>query len=112
MDSLVPLQRAIQQSFRFRQLVLAVFYDLSGAFDRASQQGVLFKVASLVVSVRLLRWLSSFLADRSFTVSSSSALPNFHLVTSGVHQGPIISTLLLIVLLSDLPSSRGVATSI
>jgi hypothetical protein len=112
MDSLVILEHHIQLALRTQQLVLVVFFDLAGAFDRASHQAILFKLASHGVSGRLLRWIASFLSERSFSVSVSSALSESYPIISGVPQGAILSPLLFNILLSDLPSSPGVTTSI
>ena len=112
MDALILFEHSIQLALRTKQVVLAVFFDLSGAFDRASHQAILFKLASHGVSGRLLRWVSGFLTDRSFSVSVSSASSQSHPIISGVPQGAIISPLLFNILLSDLPSPPGVTTSI
>ena len=112
MDALILFEHDIHLALRTKQIVLAVFFDLSGAFDRASHQAILFKLASHGVSGRLLRWVSSFLTDRSFSVSVSSASSQSYPIISGVPQGAIISPLLFNILLSDLPSFPGVTTSI
>lgn len=53
MDALILFEHNIQLALRTQQVVLTVFFDLYG--DRASHQGILYKLASLGVFERFLR---------------------------------------------------------
>jgi len=47
---------------------LAVFYDLSKAFDKVWREGLLLKVLQAGVSGRMYKWIRCFLHDRSARV--------------------------------------------
>lgn len=111
-DPLALMEHDIQMSFRTGGIVLAVFFDLKAAFDKATHGGILYKLARAGLQGRIMRWLRCFLEDRTFEVAVGSSVSEKHTAASGVPQGSICSPTLFNVLLSDLPTNRGVETLI
>jgi hypothetical protein len=112
MDLLALLEHDIQLAFRSKKIVLVVFFDLAGAFDRASHEGILYKLAKSGITGRILRWIQSFLRDRRFSVSLAGSVSQVYPINSGVPQGAILSPLLFNVLMRDMPQAEGVTTSL
>jgi hypothetical protein len=56
-DALTPIEHEIQMALWGGQVLLAVYFDLKGAFDGASDEGILYKLAQKGVRGRMLRWI-------------------------------------------------------
>ena len=55
----------------------------------------------------LIKWIASFLSDRSIAVRVNSFLSEPHSINSGVPQGSVISPVLFILFINDLLSSTS-----
>lgn len=74
--------------------VRVVFCDISKAFDRVWHRGLLFKLSSIGIKGNLLRWLSSYLSNRTQRVVLNGQSSEWASVKAGVPQGSIIGPLL------------------
>lgn len=87
-----------------------VYLDLKGAFDRVWQQGLLYKIAQLGINGNMLRWLRSYLTDRTQSVVVHGYTSACHRIQAGVPQGGVLSPLLFNVMMSDIPLDPSVCT--
>ena len=76
--------------------------DIKGAFDKVRHNGLYTKLRSKGVSGMLLRWLQSYLSERSMTVVLSGQNSEASSINASVPQGSILGPLLFSVFIDDL----------
>ena len=107
LDALLLLENLIQEGYNHKQFTLVAFLDLKGAFDTASHNAIIVKLARLGLFGPPLQWFQSFLSDRSFSLVIGNTFSRSYPITRGVPQGSPLSPLLFNILLSDFPSTPG-----
>ena len=81
--------------------------DISKAIDRVWHKGLLAKLPMFGLHHTLIKWIASFLPDRSIAIRVDGYLSNPHSVNSSVPQGSVISPVLFILFINDLISSKS-----
>ena len=89
-----------------------VFLDISKAFDKVWQKGIIFKLKQNGVSGKLLSVLSDFLKDRKQRVILNGKVSSWTGVDGGVPQGSILGALLFLIYINTLADSLSSNTNL
>ena len=101
-DQLAYLTQDIQDGFSDKKKSLAVFFDLSKAFDTVWKEGLLLKLLRSGVQGKMYKWIKNYLFQRSARVKLDGTLSNLVKIREGVPQGGVISPILFLIYMNDI----------
>ena len=101
-DQLALLTQDIENSFQEKWKLLAVFFDLSKAFDRVWKKGLQWKLLRAGVSGQMYKWISSFLYHRVARVKLDGSLSREIRLSEGVPQGSVLLPTLFLLYVNDI----------
>ena len=101
-DALLTISHHIQKSLDAGMESYIVQLDFSGAFNRVSQSGLLFKLKSIGVGGSVLAICTEILSDRRRRIVVDGAARERIPIISGVPQGSVLSPLLFILYTSKM----------
>ena len=94
--AILQLVEQINQSFEKNEFTLAVFVDLSKAFDTVEHQILLKKNKYYGIAENNLRWFENYLKDRKQIISSQHNSTKKDTFRCSVSQGSILGPLLFL----------------
>ena len=102
---LLSITNEVYKAFDKNQDVIAVFLDISRAFDRVWHDGLIFKLKEIGIEGEYINIIKGFLTDRKQRVVIDGKKSEWTSIESGVPQGSILGPLLFLVYINDLIDS-------
>ena len=101
-DQIAYLTQEIENGFQEKKKTLAVFVDLTKAFDKVWKDGLLLKLLKKNICGRMYGWIHSYLFQRTARVKLERHTSNLVKLREGVPQGGVISPTLFIIFIDDI----------
>ena len=104
LHSLVCLEEQIKRGFANRQPTVAVFFDISKAYDTTWRHHILRTLHSAGLRGPLAHFLVGFLHHRTFQVRLNGALSDTYELQMGIPQGSVLSSTLFAIAVNGVTS--------
>ena len=101
-DQVTLLVQEIENAFQEKMKTIAVFVDLTAAFDKVWKDGLLLKLLRKQVNGNMFQWIKNFLFQRTARVKIDGYKSSLVKLREGVPQGGVISPTLFIIFIDDI----------
>ena len=107
-NALVHFIDEVHKGLQNREYTVAVFMDLSKAFDVLNHDILLKKLEHYGFRGKFLNLLRSFITDRKYFVSANGIKSDTKTVNNGVPQGSTLGPLLFLIFVNDMSNSSDI----
>ena len=84
-----------------RNAISVVYMDFARAFDTVCRSKLCYKLSRYGITGNLLKWIQSFLTDRSQCTGVGQSCSDYVSLSSGIVQGSILGPLLFLMYIND-----------
>ncbi|MGE5863309.1 MAG: RNA-directed DNA polymerase, partial [Nitrososphaerales archaeon] len=102
-DHIINLQDIINKYNNNKGYTVAIFLDFEKAYDMLWQNGLLVKLSKIGITDGIINYIKSLLENRTFQVKIKESLSVIKTLENGTPQGSVISPLLFLNMINDLP---------
>lgn len=106
-DNILFLTQKISESFNRKKNVVAIFFDISKAFDKVWHEGLIYKLYKCNIPLYIIEWVKTFLYNRKFFVHLNNTSSNMFDIKAGVPQGAVVSPILFNIFINDIPKKNN-----
>ena len=106
MNQLIDIYNTFCEALDDGNEVRAVFCDVSKAFDRVWQKGLLYKLNRAGITVSLLLWFTNYLSNCGQRIVLSGANSSWKKIKAGVPQGSTFGPLHFLVYINDIVEDK------
>ena len=104
-DNIFFFKQKCQEAFYSKAKVGNILFDIEKAFDKVWHDGLLFKMHELKIPPRIANWIKNFISNRIFAVNVNGKLSKEYPIKTGVPQGAILSPILFLIFINDIPTT-------
>lgn len=102
LDNLVRLESDIQEAFAKKEHLIAIFFDLTKAYDMSWAYGMIESVLKMGIGGNMVYFIKNFLQNRKFRVCNGSNVSNVFNLENGTPQGSVISVTLFLIYINNI----------
>lgn len=106
-DQVLALTTHIEAGLQDKKKTAVVLVDLSSAFDTVWKNALILKLAKIIKCKKTINLVTAMLSNRMFQVSIGGRKSRTRRLNSGLAQGGVLSPLLFILYISDLPRTMS-----
>lgn len=101
-DNLINIHNDIYKGIQNKQYTVAVFFDITKAYDMLWQEGLLHKLNKINITGNMFNFIKDFIQKRTIQVKIGNTISQKYTLQNGTPQGSVISPTIFNIMINDL----------